>query len=337
MTDNPRPVLEVVGLCKSFPLSRSFGAMLRATPPRKLRAVDSVSFAVQRGRTLGIVGESGCGKSTLARCLVRLGEPDAGAILFEGEDVLGLRGAARQHYNRQVQMVFQDPYGSLDPRQKVGSALGEALRVHDIVPPGQIASRIGALLDLVGLPRDAAMRYPHEFSGGQRQRIGIARALAVEPQVLIADEPVSALDVSVQAQIVNLLLDLQARLGLTLIFISHDLRIIRHVAHAIAVMYLGKIVEIGPAQALFDAPRHPYTRALLAAVPDLRPGQRGREAVTGEIPSPLAPPPGCAFHPRCPIMQPRCRQIAPQLDFRGGGWPVACHEAGVSAVAVTAG
>ena len=328
MTGNPPPVLEVVGLCKSFALDRGFGAMLRGDPPRKLRALDDVSFAVQRGQTLGIVGESGCGKSTLARSLVRLGEPDSGAILFEGKDVLGLRGSNRQRYNRQVQMVFQDPYGSLDPRQKVGAALGEALRVHGIVPSGEIAARIDKLLDLVGLGGDAALRYPHEFSGGQRQRIGIARALAVEPQVLIADEPVSALDVSVQAQIVNLLLDLQARLGLTLIFISHDLRIVRHVAHTIAVMYLGRIVEIGPAQQLYEAPRHPYARALLAAVPDLRPGQRGREAVAGEIPSPLAPPSGCTFHPRCPLAQPRCREIAPQLDLRSGDWPVSCHEAG---------
>jgi len=241
------PLLEASGLSKRFSVRHPLLDRLRGRPAPVLRAVDSVSLQVSRGETLGIVGESGCGKSTLARCLVRLHEPDAGAIRLDGQDVLALSGTARRTYNRRVQMVFQDPQGSLNPRMTVGDALSEALRVHRVVERPAIPDRVQALLDLVHLPGDAAGRYPHEFSGGQRQRIGIARALAVEPAVIIADEPVSALDVSVQAQIVNLLLELQGRLGLALLFITHDLRLVRHVAHRVAVMYLGRVVETAAA------------------------------------------------------------------------------------------
>jgi oligopeptide/dipeptide ABC transporter ATP-binding protein len=323
------PVLAVEGLSKSFGLRRSFGDVLARRAPRVVHALDHVSLDVRRGETLGIVGESGCGKSTLARCLVRLHDPDGGTVRFHGKDALALSGDARRAFNRQVQMVFQDPYGSLNPRLSVGQALAEALAVHRVVEAKAIPARIGELLDLVHLPRDAAERYPHEFSGGQRQRIGIARALAVEPSVIIADEPVSALDVSVQAQIVNLFLELQERLGLALLFITHDLRLVRHISHRISVMYLGKVVETGDTEQVFTSPRHPYTRALIAAVPQVVPGRRSdREAVRGELPSPIAPPPGCPFHPRCPIAEPQCRTEVPALDPRHGAWPVACHLAG---------
>jgi oligopeptide/dipeptide ABC transporter ATP-binding protein len=318
-------LLFVANLSKRFAVRRNLLDALRGRGARALHAVDDVTLSVARGETLGIVGESGCGKSTLARCLVRLYEPDEGTIRFDGKDVLELRGTARRAYNRQVQMVFQDPFGSLNPRMTVGACLAEALAVHDIVPKAAIARRVEELLDLVHLPADAAARRPHEFSGGQRQRIGIARALAVEPSLIIADEPVSALDVSVQAQIVNLLLELQRRLGLTLVFITHDLRLVRHLTHRVAVMYLGRIVEIGPTEQLFAAPRHPYTRALLEAAPRLVPGRPSRvDAARGELPSPLAPPSGCAFHPRCRLAEPRCSVERPALAPRGGDWPMAC-------------
>jgi oligopeptide/dipeptide ABC transporter ATP-binding protein len=322
-------LLSVADLSKRFPARHGLVDVVRGRPRLAVHAVEQVSLDVQRGETLGIVGESGCGKSTFARCLVRLLEPDGGSIRYEGEDVLALRGDARRRFNRHVQMVFQDPYGSLNPRITVGDALAEALAVHAIVPRADIQARVRTLLDLVHLRADAAERYPHEFSGGQRQRIGIARALAVEPSLIIADEPVSALDVSVQAAIVNLFLELQGRLGLTLVFITHDLRLVRHMTHRVAVMYLGRIVEIGPTAELFAAPRHPYTQALMRAVPHIRPGRRrGEAAVMGELPSPLAPPPGCAFHPRCPVAEARCAKSVPALAPRGGDWPVACLLAG---------
>jgi oligopeptide/dipeptide ABC transporter ATP-binding protein len=318
-------LLTVEKLSKRFPGRLALPDMLRGRPRPVVRAVEDVTLAVQRGETLGIVGESGCGKSTLARCIVRLYDPDAGAMRFEDADVLSLQGAARRRYNRQVQMVFQDPYGSLNPRMTAGATIGEALAVHEVVERARIPERVKELLELVHLPADAAHRYPYEFSGGQRQRIGIARALAVEPTLIIADEPVSALDVSVQAAIVNLFLELQARLGLTLVFITHDLRLVKHMTHRVAVMYLGRIVEVGPTEQLFSAPRHPYTQALIRAVPQVKPGRRDNEvAVMGELPSPLAPPPGCTFHPRCPIAIPSCSQAVPALDDRGGPWPVAC-------------
>jgi oligopeptide transport system ATP-binding protein len=319
-------VLTVERLSKRFAGRRSFPDRLRGRPRPVVHAVNDISLQVRRGETLSIVGESGCGKSTLARCLVRLYEPDAGQIRFGDVDVLSLRGDARRRYNRQIQMVFQDPYGSLNPRMTAGAALAEALAVHKVVPQNRIAQRVRELLELVHLPASAAAHYPHEFSGGQRQRIGIARALAVEPSLIIADEPVSALDVSVQAQIVNLFLELQERLSLTLVFITHDLRLVRHLSHRVAVMYLGRIVETGPTEPLFAAPRHPYTQALLRAVPHINAGRRQTEAaVRGELPNPLALPAGCAFHGRCPISEPRCAITPPELVPGAGAWPVACH------------
>ncbi len=321
MTD----LLAVSHLSKRFAVRRNLLDTLRGRGARRLHAVEDVSLTVAQGETLGIVGESGCGKSTLARCLVRLYQPDGGEIRYDGKDVLGLTGTARRAYNRNVQMVFQDPFGSLNPRMTVGACLAEALSVHQVVPKSDVPARVRELLDLVQMPADAAERRPHEFSGGQRQRIGIARALAVEPSLIIADEPVSALDVSVQAQIVNLLIELQRRLGLTVVFITHDLRLVRHLTHRVAVMYLGRIVEIGPTEQLFAAPRHPYTRALLEAAPRLVPGRPARaDAARGELPSPLAPPTGCAFHPRCRLAEPRCSEQLPALELRGGAWPMAC-------------
>lgn len=319
-------LLQVDALTKTFPARRSVLDLLRGRPVQRAQAVTAVSLTVERGETLGIVGESGCGKSTLARCLVRLHQPDSGTVRFDGADALALSGTARRAFNRRVQMVFQDPYGSLNPRLSVGAALTEALSVHRIVPRGDVPARVRHLLDLVHLPADAAGRYPHEFSGGQRQRVGIARALSVEPALIVADEPVSALDVSVQAQVVNLFVELQDRLGLALVFITHDLRLVQHIAHCTAVMYLGRVVEIGPTQALFAAPGHPYTQALIEAVPHAEPGQRrSRPAVLGELPSNLTPPPGCPFHPRCSRAEAVCRTDLPALVPRSQKWPVACH------------
>ncbi len=307
-------LLEAVGVERRFPGGRGLTDMILRRPRPVVHALSGVGLAIAAGETLGVVGESGCGKSTLARCLVRLIAPDAGAVRFDGTDIATLSGPSRRAFSRAVQMVFQDPFASLNPRMTVGETLAEVLHVHAIVPKDQIQARVLQLLDLVQLPATAAARRPHEFSGGQRQRIGIARALAVEPRVIIADEPVSALDVSVQAQIVNLFVDLQARLGLSLVFITHDLRLVRHITHRIAVMYLGRVVETGPTETVFTTPRHPYTRALLSAVPKLDPdAPRSADAVRGELPSPLAPPSGCSFHPRCPIAQPRCSTQAPPL------------------------
>lgn len=318
-------LLEITGLERRFPGSRGLIDMVARRPRPVVHALSGVSLQVRQGETLGIVGESGCGKSTLARCMVRLIEPDAGQITFDGQNVLALEGTERRKFNRAVQMVFQDPYASLNPRMTVAATLAEALRVHRIVPDAGIPARVAHLLDLVQLPATAGPRYPHEFSGGQRQRIGIARALSVEPRLIIADEPVSALDVSVQAQIVNLFMELQQRLGLSLVFITHDLRLVRHMAHRVAVMYLGRVVETGNVADLFANPRHPYTQALMRAVPQMTPRLlRGEAAVKGELPSPLAPPSGCAFHPRCPSAVARCSQELPALQNRGGAWPVAC-------------
>ena len=307
---------------------RSFvarGGVWRGSRP-VVRALSGVTLSVRRSETLAVVGESGCGKSTLARALVRLIELDSGRIDFAGEDVRALRGDALRRYNRRVQMIFQDPYGSLNPRMTVGEMLEEALRVHRLVPARSRNARVVELLSLVRLPADAADRLPHEFSGGQRQRIAIARALSVEPELLIADEIVSSLDVSVQAQILNLLLDLQQRLGLSMVFVSHDLRVVRHLAHQVAVMYLGRVVEFGDADAVFEAPMHPYTQALLRAAPGMQPGRRSAAAaLAGELPSPRAIPSGCPFHPRCPLTFDRCRTEVPRLHVQADGHRAECH------------
>ncbi len=317
-------LLRADDLTLTFPARRGMSDLLRRTRPG-VRALAGVTLEVRRGETLAVVGESGCGKSTLARVLVRLTSPDGGQIMFDGEDVAELRGAALRRYNRRVQMVFQDPYGSLNPRMTVGETLGEALRVHGMVPPDGVPARVAELLDLVRLPADAASRFPHAFSGGQRQRIAIARALAVQPDLLIADEIVSALDVSVQAQILNLLLDMQERLGLAMLFISHDLRVVRHLAHRVAVMYLGRVVESGPAEAVFADPLHPYTQALLRAAPTLAVGRReGGDALRGELPSPMQEVAGCPFHPRCPSAFDQCRTERPAMRV-ASGHGAACH------------
>ncbi|KAB0676889.1 ATP-binding cassette domain-containing protein [Aureimonas leprariae] len=316
----------VDGVAKRFPVRHSLFDRLAGRPRRAVHALNGVSLSVRRGETLGIVGESGCGKSTLARCLVRLLEPDDGRVSFDARDVAQLAGAERRRFNRRVQMIFQDPYSSLNPRMTVRQTLAEALAVHRMRPKAEIPARIAELLDLVRLPADAADRYPHEFSGGQRQRIGIARALSVEPEVIVADELVSALDVSVQAQVVNLLLALQEELHLTVVFVAHDLRLVRHISHRVAVMYLGRIMEIAPAAALFERPRHPYTRALLDAAPEMDPAHRRPEAAArGEIPSPIDPPAGCPYNTRCPHAFDRCFTERPEPTGRGPDHVAACH------------
>jgi oligopeptide transport system ATP-binding protein len=307
----PRPLVHIEKLAKFFPVRRGFFGKVSF-----LRAVDGVSLDVPRGETLGLVGESGCGKSTLGRTILRLVEPTYGRILYDGREVVPMGPHELRALRRKMQIIFQDPYSSLNPKMTVRAIVGEALSVHRLVKNASEAEgRVADLLSKVGLPKDAMSRYPHEFSGGQRQRIGIARALAVEPEFIVCDEPVSALDVSIQAQIVNLLLDLQDELGLTFLFISHDLSIVEHVSHRVAVMYLGKIVELADAAELFERRHHPYTRALLSAIPLPDPGRRRlRIVLEGEVPSPLDPPPGCAFHPRCPRAQTgKCDQEIPEL------------------------
>ena len=315
-------LLRADDLVRSFPVR---GLSWHGRRP-VVRALNGVNLSVARGETLAVVGKSGCGKSTLARALVRLIELNSGQIRFAGEDVRALQGDALRRYNRRVQLMFQDPYGSLNPRMTVGEMLEEALRVHRIVAPSGRTARITELLSLVRLPSGATQRLPHEFSGGQRQRIAIARALSVQPDMLIADEIVSSLDVSIQAQILNLLLDLQRDLGLAILFVSHDLRVVRHLAHRVAVMYLGRVVEVGDADAVFASPLHPYTQALLRAVPQMRVGRRDENvALAGELPSPLAIPTGCPFHPRCPLAFDRCRVQAPALYAGPDGHEAECH------------
>ncbi len=313
------PLLQVEGLVKHFPVRQGLFGRARGA----VQAVQGVSFTLQAGQTLGVVGESGCGKSTLGRLVLRLIEPTAGRIAFNGSDLGALDAAALRAQRRAMQIIFQDPYSSLNPRMTVGQTLAEPLRLHGL-HSGRYTERVAELLQTVGLATEHAQRYPHEFSGGQRQRIGIARALAVEPQLIVCDEAVSALDVSVQAQVVNLLQDLQQRLGIAYIFIAHDLAVVKHIASHIAVMYLGRIVELAPKDALFAAPRHPYTQALLAAIPEPVPGGGlDRVLLQGDVPSPTKPPVGCAFHTRCVHALPACQQAVPALET-SAGHGVAC-------------
>jgi oligopeptide/dipeptide ABC transporter ATP-binding protein len=318
------PLLEVRNLVKYFHV----GGGLFGGPAGAVRAVDGVSFEIRKGETLGLVGESGCGKTTVGRCLLQLERPTSGQVLFEGRDLTALSEEALRPIRRRMQVIFQDPYSSLNPRMTVGQILAEPLMVHGIVPDRERrAARVRELLSHVGLLPQHAHRYPHQLSGGQRQRVGIARALAVEPALIICDEPVSALDVSIQAQIINLLEDLQAGFGLTYLFVAHDLSVVRHISDRVAVMYLGRIAEVTDRKSLYDEPRHPYTKALLSAVPIPDPAleaQRERVVLGGEVPSPLNPPRGCAFHPRCPIAIDRCREAVPELREIGPGHRAAC-------------
>ena len=315
-------VIEVQDLVKAFPLGHGLLGGGRAV----VHALSGVSFAVRRGETLGVVGESGCGKTTLGKTLMRLYPADGGRILLQGRDITQAAEADLRGLRRTIQMVFQDPFSSFNPRMTCGRIVAEPLEIHGIGSGRQRQERVAALFTQVGLRPEQMRRYPHQLSGGQRQRLGIARALAVQPQVIVADEPVSALDVSVQAQVLNLMMDLQRGSDLAFLFISHDLAVVEHIAHRVAVMYLGRIVEIADKRALFAAPRHPYTEALLAAVPVPRPGaRRERIILRGDVPSPVNPPPGCAFHTRCPIAQQVCRERTPQLAAVGTDHQVACH------------
>jgi peptide/nickel transport system ATP-binding protein len=317
-------LLKGVGITKNFTVGSRFAQGGR----KMVHAVDGVSLEIRQGETLGLVGESGCGKSTLGRCLVRLYDITAGELFFRGKDIARLSIARLRPFRRQMQMVFQDPYASLNPRRRIGDLIAEPLRVHRYGTRKEIDNRVRELIALVGLMPDHLQRYPHEFSGGQRQRIGIARALALEPSLVVADEPVSALDVSIQAQIVNLMADLQERLGLTYVFVAHDLSVVRQVSTRTAVMYLGSIVEIGATEALYRKPRHPYTQALISAVPvpDVdRPAGAKRIVLTGDVPSPMNPPSGCRFHPRCRFATERCRNERPVLREIEAGRQVACH------------
>jgi oligopeptide transport system ATP-binding protein len=319
-------LLRAEHLVKYFPIKS--GVLLQHEIAR-VHAVDDVSFELQAGETMGLVGESGCGKSTLARCIARLYDITSGSVLFEGRDISRYTRRQLRPIRRDLQVVFQDPYASLNPRKRVGSIIADPLRIHRAGSRDQIRKRVAELLDLVGLSAEHINRYPHEFSGGQRQRIGVARALALKPKLVIADEPVSALDVSIRAQVINLLDDLQDDLGLTYIFIAHDLGVVRHVSDRIAVMYLGKIVEISPAEELYQRPVHPYTEALLSAVPIPDPdlsASRQQIVLEGDVPSPIAPPPGCRFHPRCRYATEICKAEEPPLVLHGGtGHLAACH------------
>jgi oligopeptide transport system ATP-binding protein len=326
---DPANLVEVDDLLVHFPIRSGIFKTLAGS----VKAVDGVTFEVRRGETLGLVGESGCGKSTIGRAMIRLREPTGGSVRFDGVDLATLNSGALRKTRRRMQIIFQDPYGSLDPRMTVGSIVSEPIETHKLATGAAKKERVAELLRLVGLDPKYVQRYPHEFSGGQRQRIGVARALAVEPEFIVCDEPISALDVSIQAQVLNLLTDLRARLGLTYLFVAHDLSVVKHISDRVAVMYLGKVVEIGPPDQLYAAPGHPYTRALLSAVPVPDPvseRKRRRVILKGDVPSPVNPPPGCRFHTRCWLYerlgQPEnCRTIDPPLNVLDGQHRAACH------------
>ncbi|MEO8207977.1 MAG: dipeptide ABC transporter ATP-binding protein [Chloroflexota bacterium] len=326
-----RPLVEVRDLVKHFPVH---GGVLQRVVGQ-VQAVDGVSFRIRRGETLGLVGESGCGKTTVGRLLLRLIEPTAGTITFDGTDITALHGADLKPFRRRIQIIFQDPYASLDPRTPIGDSIGEGLRIHRVGSAAERQERVRRMMDLVGLAPYHARRYPHEFSGGQRQRIGIARALVLEPELLVCDEPVSALDVSIQAQVLNLLKSLQAELGLTYVFVAHNMGVVEHISDRVAVMYLGRIAEVADRKAIFRDPHHPYTQALMSAIPipNIR-NRRRRVILSGDVPSPVNPPSGCRFHPRCPLReqlgQPEiCATDNPELKVRDGSDPIehlsACH------------
>ena len=324
------PLLEVEGLKKHFAIHKGFFSR----PSGHVHAVDGVSFSIGRGETLGLVGESGCGKSTVGRTVLRLLEPTDGTIKVSGQDITRLDAQGLLPYRRRLQMIYQDPYASLNPRMTAGEIVGEPLIVHELGAPEERRQRVAALFDRVGLRPEAINSYPHEFSGGQRQRTGIARALALNPELIVGDEPVSALDVSIQAQIINLLMELQDEFKLSYLFVAHDLAVVEHISHRIAVMYLGRIVEMTDRRSLFEMPLHPYSEALLSAVPIPKSSARGRKRVilTGDVPSPINPPSGCHFHTRCPYAMPRCRTEVPALREVVSGHLVSCHlhDAGVT-------
>ncbi|MFJ2174886.1 ABC transporter ATP-binding protein [Streptomyces sp. NPDC087851] len=324
-SDGVEPILRVTGLVKHFPITK--GLLKRKVGA--VQAVDGLSFDVRPGETLGVVGESGCGKSTMGRLITRLLEPTGGKVEFEGKDITHMSAGALRPMRRDIQMIFQDPYGSLNPRHTIGGIVSTPFKLQGIEPEGGVKKEVQRLLELVGLSPEHYNRYPHEFSGGQRQRIGIARALALNPKLVVADEPVSALDVSIQAQVVNLLDDLQEELGLTYVIIAHDLSVIRHVSDRIAVMYLGKIVELADRTSLYESPKHPYTKALLSAVPVPDPSRRGgksdRILLKGDVPSPISPPSGCRFHTRCWKATEICKTTEPPLIQLGPGHQAACH------------